>query len=86
MNTQEIKTAVLSALARIAPEADLDALDPSVEFRDQLDIDSFDFLTLIIALHEATGVDIPEADYQQLATLNAAIAYLTTAPCEAVAG
>jgi acyl carrier protein len=86
MNADEIKTTVLRALARIAPEADLDALAPDFEFRDQLDIDSFDFLTFVIALHEATGVDIPEADYQQLATLNDAVAYLATAPRTAVAG
>lgn len=86
MNTDEIKATVLRSLARIAPEADLDALDPTVEFRDQLDIDSFDFLTFIIALHEATGVDIPEADYQQLATLDDAISYLAAAPRGAVAG
>ena len=86
MNADETRTVVLRALARIAPEADLDALAPDVEFRDQLDIDSFDFLTFIIALHEATGVDIPEADYQQLATLNDALAYLATAPREAPVG
>ena len=86
MNTEEIKTTILRALARIAPEADLDGLAPDVEFRDQFDIDSFDFLTFIIALDEATGVDIPEADYQQLSTLSDAIAYLATAPRGAVAG
>jgi acyl carrier protein len=86
MNTDETRTTVLRALARIAPEADLDALAPEVEFRDQLDIDSFDFLTFIIALHEATGVDIPESDYQQLASLNNAIAFLTTATRNAAVG
>jgi acyl carrier protein len=80
MSTDEIKTTVLRSLARIAPEADLDALAPDIEFRDQLDIDSFDFLTFIIGLHEATGIDIPEADYPHLATLNDAVAYLAATP------
>jgi acyl carrier protein len=79
MSTDEIKAAVLRTLARIAPEADLDALVPDVEFRDQLDIDSFDFLTFIIGLDEAVGVDVPEADYPRLATLNGAVAYLESA-------
>lgn len=79
MNIDEITSTILHALARIVPEVDLSTLSPDVAFRDQLDIDSFDFLTFIIALHDAIGVDIPEADYQQLATLNDAVAYLATA-------
>ena len=47
--------------------------------REQLDIDSFDFLNVVIGLHEALGVDIPEADYPKLATLDGAIDYLDAA-------
>ncbi len=77
MNTEEIRAAVLKVLSRIAPEADLDALADDVEIREQLDIDSFDFLNFVIGLHAALGVDIPEPDYPKLATLGGAIAYLT---------
>lgn len=76
MTTAEIRTLVLHALGRVAPEADVGALDASVPFRDQLDLDSMDFLNFVIALHEASGVDVPEADYAELATLAGCVAYL----------
>ena len=49
-----------------------------VPLRDQLDIDSFDFLDVVIRLHDKLGVDVPEADYQNLATLDSAIDYLAS--------
>lgn len=79
MSTEEIRNAVLQALHRIAPEADLTALSPDADLREALEIDSFDFLRFVIALHEALGVDIPEADYPKLTTLNAAVSYLQAA-------
>jgi acyl carrier protein len=79
MNGTEIRDTVIRVLQRIAPEADLASLAPAVEFRDQLDIDSFDFLTFVIGLHEALGVDIPEADYPEMMTLDSAVAYLMAA-------
>jgi len=72
----EMKAAVLQALGEIAPEADLAAIKPDVSFREQLDIDSMDFLNFVIAVHEALHVEIPEADYPKLITLNGCIAYL----------
>jgi acyl carrier protein len=75
----QIMETILRILGRIAPEADLTALEPHVAFREQLDIDSFDFLNLVIGLHEALGVDVPEADYPKLATLDGAIDYLAKA-------
>ena len=75
----EIRDTVIRMLQRIAPEADPASLAPEVEFRDQLDIDSFDFLTFVIGLHEALGVEIPEADYPAMMTLDGAVAYLTAA-------
>lgn len=79
MTTTEIRDTIVRVLQRIAPEADLATLAPDVEFRDQLDIDSFDFLTFVIGVHEALGVDVPEADYPALATLNGAVAYVEAA-------
>ena len=76
MNEHEARTAILSVLGTIAPEADLSELEPDVELRDQLDIDSMDFLNFAIGLHERTGVDIPEDDYALVATLDDCIAYL----------
>lgn len=77
MTPEEVKRAVLRALGDIAPEANLSALKPDVPFRDQLDMDSMDFLNFVIALHGALRVDIPETDYPKLATLNGCIEYLS---------
>jgi acyl carrier protein len=60
----------------MAPEADLSTLDPHANVRETLDIDSFDFLNFLIGLNDALGVEIPEADYGQLATLADIVAYL----------
>ncbi len=71
-----IRETVLRILGGIAPEADLASLDPAASFRDQLDLDSMDFLNFVIALHEALGVEIAEADYPKLASLDGCLTYL----------
>ena len=76
----EIRATIVRALRRIAPEADIDTLDPDLSVREQLDIDSMDFLNFAIALHKEFGVAIPEADYPALLTLNGAVAYIQHAP------
>ena len=76
MTRGEIREAVLAVLGEIAPEADLAGLAPDVDFRDQLEIDSMDLLNFAIGVHERTGVEIPEADYPRLSSLDACIAYL----------
>jgi acyl carrier protein len=77
MTEAQIKEVILKVLGRIAPEVDLDTLDPDANVREALDIDSFDHLNLLIGLNEALGVDIPEADYGQLTTLAAILSYLS---------
>lgn len=76
MNDVPIRDEVRRALAAVAPEADLDALPSEASLRDELDLDSMDFLGFVIALHKALGVEIPEADYGKLATLDGCVAYL----------
>lgn len=76
MTADELRDAVLRALAEVAPEADAATLRPDVGLRDQLDIDSMDFLNFVIGIHEQTGVDIPEADYGRLRTLDELVDYL----------
>ena len=76
MTDAEIKAAILDGLAHIAPESDPSELSPNENIRRALDIDSFDFLNFLIGLHEKLGVDIPEADYGKLNTLDEMIAYL----------
>jgi acyl carrier protein len=76
MSREEIADLVRGALTSVAPESESQPLEPDADFRDQMDLDSMDFLNFIIALHEATGIDIPERDYPQLASLNGCIDYL----------
>jgi acyl carrier protein len=76
VNTEQLKTVVLAALGDVAPELDAATLDPKRDLRDQLDLDSMDFLNFVVGLHKALGVDIPEADYRKLGTLEACVAYL----------
>ena len=76
MTEAELYKTVLDTLGDIAPEADLGALPGDKDLREELDIDSMDFLNFVIALHEKLGIDIPEADYPQLITLNGAVSYL----------
>lgn len=76
----EIAGLVLQAIARIAPEADLDGLNPDARFRDQFEFDSVDFVDLVEQLQQALQVKIPEIDYPQLITLNGCIAYLEKLP------
>lgn len=76
MNERQIKEAVFEAIVRVAPEADPAQIPGSADFREELDIDSMDFLNVVVALHETLGVDIPEVDYPKLVSLDAAVAYL----------
>ena len=79
MTESEIREAVLRVLGSIAPEADLNRLKPQARLRDQLDIDSMDFLNFVIGLHQELHVEIPERDYGRLATLAGCVEYLATA-------
>jgi acyl carrier protein len=74
----ELRAVVLRVLGDIAPEADLASLRPDVAFREQLDLDSMDLLNFVVGLHGALGVEIPEADYPKLATLDACVEYLAS--------
>ena len=76
MTREEIKDGVVRVLTRIAPEAQGQALRPTVSLRDQLDLDSMDVLNFVIALHEQFGIDIPESDYAKLVNLDAIVGYL----------
>ena len=77
LTSDEIRQTVLRLLGEVAPEADLTALKPGVSFRDQLDIDSMDFLNFVILIHKTFGLEIPEADYPKYATLNGCVEQLS---------
>ncbi|HEU5303608.1 MAG TPA: phosphopantetheine-binding protein [Gemmatimonadales bacterium] len=77
MTSQEIRTRVLDCLVRVAPEVDPASIKPGVPLRDQLDIDSMDFLRFVIELDEALHVAVPESDYPEIATLDSCVRYLS---------
>jgi acyl carrier protein len=72
----ELRRTVLTVLQEIAPEADLSRLTPDAPIRDQLDVDSIDFMRFLIAIGETLHVDVPEADYPKVASLNRLLQYL----------
>lgn len=76
MTEPEIRDTVLRALRNVAPEIDPATLAPDVPLREQVDIDSVDYLRVLVELNEKVGVDIPEADYARIATIDQLVAYL----------
>lgn len=78
MDEKKIKETVLRELLKVAPEADLDQLDPSENIRESLDIDSFDYLNFLIALNDDLGIEIPESDYDRFSTLEGIISYISS--------
>jgi acyl carrier protein len=76
MTKDELNQRILSQLRGLAPEADLEDLRPHDDIRETLEIDSFDFLNLLIALNKEIGVEIPEKDYGKVNTLESLTAYL----------
>jgi acyl carrier protein len=76
VNADQIRAAILDALSNVAPELDPASLDARQDLRNQLDLDSMDFLNFVVGLHKAFAMDIPEADYRKLATLEGCVAYV----------
>ena len=76
MTPDEARALIVDVMRQIAPEADLAEVDPAADLRDELDIDSMDFLNAVMAIHEKTGIDVPEEDYPKIETLQGAIDYL----------
>lgn len=78
MTKDEIRNAVVEALVSVAPESNPASLDDAARLRDELDLDSMDFLNFVVAVHSSLHVDIPEADYPKVQTLGGAVSYLST--------
>jgi acyl carrier protein len=76
LNEQQARDVLVAALAEVAPEVDPATVDPQRDLGEQLEIDSIDFLNLIVAVAERTGIEVPERDYPQMRTVNGAVAYL----------
>lgn len=76
MTAAEIKQAILDILSDIAPDEDLSDLKADVDFRDQLEMDSMDFLDIVMELRKRYRIQIPEEDYPQLASMDSTVTYL----------
>ena len=76
MNREDVRKVLFEELGRLAPEADLASLSPTARLRDELDLDSYDFGRLIAAVDQRLGVNIPEADYARVETLDGWYRYL----------
>jgi acyl carrier protein len=77
MNQDEVRSQILTILHRAAPEVDLKNIDSGQSLRESLDIDSFDFLNVIIGIHEKFSVEIPESEYQNVSTLDSMVQYVS---------
>ena len=76
MNEHQIRAGVIAEVKAIAPDVEEAELAGGRPLREQVDLDSMDWLNVIVGLHQRFGVDIPESDYARLATLDAIVVYL----------
>ena len=80
MDESQCHAMILKELQRIAPEVETGSLDPHRALREQVDLDSMDWLNFLIALSQAFGFEIPESAYERMRTLDDLVQYLRTAP------
>ena len=76
MNSEQIRQVILDILERIAPDEDLSDLDDAKPFREQMELDSMDFLDIVMELRKMYRIQIPEEDYQNLNTMAGTVEYL----------
>jgi acyl carrier protein len=76
MTKEQIKDTILEIIAQIIPDEDLSNLKGDIPLREQVELDSMDFLDIIMELRKRYGIEVPEDDYTQLTTLDGSIAYL----------
>ena len=77
MTKDDCKKLVIDIISDIAPDEDLSNIKAEVRLRDQLELDSMDFLDIVMELRKRHGIEVPEADYMQLASLESCADYLT---------
>jgi acyl carrier protein len=77
MTSEEVKKVVLDIIEDVAPDEDITTLKAEDSLRDQLDLDSMDFLDIVMELRKRHKVEVPSEDYPQLATLASCVSYLT---------
>lgn len=77
MTKEEVQNIVIEIIEEIAPDEDVSSIKPEVRLRDQLDLDSMDFLDIVMELRKKHGIEVPEEDYPKLASLESCGEYLT---------
>jgi acyl carrier protein len=77
MTAANVRQIVLDIIADIAPDESVDSIDDSKSLREQLDLDSMDFLDIVMELRKRHKVEVPQEDYPKLATLDSCVAYLS---------
>jgi acyl carrier protein len=76
LSREDVKKIVLHIISEIAPDEDVSNVKPEVRLRDQIELDSMDFLDIVMELRKKHGIEVPEADYPKLATLDSCADYL----------
>ena len=76
MTREQIRSVLTEIVAQIIPDEDLTNLKGDIPIREQVELDSMDFLDIIMELRKRYGIEVPEDDYKQLATLDSSVAYL----------
>ena len=76
MTDENIKQAIIGIINDINPDEDTSSINPAERLRDQLDLDSMDFLDIVMELRKRYGVHVPDTDYEHLASLDSCVAYL----------
>lgn len=76
MTNEEVKQVVIDIIVDVAPDEDVVGIDAAQSLRDQLDLDSMDFLDIVMELRKRHQIEVPSEDYPRLATLNSCVEYL----------
>jgi acyl carrier protein len=79
MIRNEVTKSILEILARLAPEIPAESIQPNQSLREQLELDSIDFLNFVIRMHQTFGIEIPESDYKLLTSVNDCVDYVQKA-------
>ena len=77
MTREQVRQAILNIISDIAPDEDLGTIKDEEKLRDQFDLDSMDFLDIVMELRKRYQIEVPEAEYGQLASLDSCAEYLT---------
>ena len=76
MRSDEVALRILEIISEVVEDVDCSNIDPDISLREQLGLDSVDFLDFVMALQRRYGIEVPEEDYRELTTLNSCMSYL----------